>query len=85
MDPVGSAVEDVLARRTRISIEAWDRGVGAARPVAELVAPVLKWDEAAIEAEVEFYRRRVEAERLSQTMPDDVSADQARLSAPDHA
>ena len=31
-------LDDILARRTRISIETWDRGVGAAAEVAELVA-----------------------------------------------
>ena len=78
-------LDDILGRRTRLSIEAWDRGVSAAQPTAELVAPVLGWDQAMVDQEVEFYIRRVEAERLSQTMPDDTSADQARLTAPDHA
>ena len=38
-------LDDVLARRTRASIEAWDRGVSAAPVVAELMAPVLGWDD----------------------------------------
>jgi glycerol-3-phosphate dehydrogenase len=37
-------LDDVLARRTRISIESWDRGVAAAPAVAELMAGVLGWD-----------------------------------------
>ena len=76
-------LDDVLARRTRLSIESWDRAVGASRPAAELVAPVLGWDAAGIEREVEHYAQRVEAERVSQTMPDDRAADEARLMAPD--
>jgi glycerol-3-phosphate dehydrogenase len=76
-------LDDVLARRTRISIEIWDRGVSAAQPAAELMAGVLGWDAAQTEREVEAYRQRVEAERASQTMPDDASADAARLQAPD--
>jgi glycerol-3-phosphate dehydrogenase len=76
-------LDDVLARRTRISIETWDRGVGAATEVAALVAPVLGWDEAQIAREVEHYTARVAAERESQHMPDDRSADAARLGAPD--
>ena len=32
-------LDDILARRTRISIETWDRGVQAAAHVAALVAP----------------------------------------------
>ena len=76
-------LDDVLARRTRLSIETWDRAVGASRAVAELVAPILGWDAATIDNEVEHYQQRVEAERVSQTMPDDHSADEARLQAPD--
>ena len=78
-------VEDVLARRTRISIEFWDRGVSAAPVVAELMAPVLGWDEKRIEGEVLHYLARVEAERLSQEQPDDISADAARLAVQDIA
>ena len=76
-------LDDVLARRTRISIETWDRGVGAAEAAARLIAPVLGWDEATIEREVARYRSRVEAERDSQEQPDDESADAVRLEAPD--
>ena len=76
-------LDDILARRTRISIETWDRGLAAADEVAALVAPVLGWDAAAVEREVEHYRSRVHAERESQYQPDDLSADAARLGAPD--
>ena len=38
-------LDDVLARRTRISIEAWDRGVSAAPVTARLMAEVLGWDD----------------------------------------
>jgi glycerol-3-phosphate dehydrogenase len=76
-------LDDILARRTRISIEAWDRGVGAAEAAARLVAPILGWDEAAIEREVSVYLRRVQSERDSQEQPDDESADKVRLEAPD--
>ncbi|HOF64294.1 MAG TPA: FAD-dependent oxidoreductase, partial [Dermatophilaceae bacterium] len=76
-------LDDILARRTRLSIESFDRALTASRPAAELVAGVLGWDAATIEDEVEHYRQRVEAERISQTMPDDAAADAARLKAPD--
>ena len=76
-------LEDVLTRRTRISIEEWDRGVAAASEVAELLAPVLGWDEQATKAEVERYLSRVQAERDSQDREDDSTADQARRAAPD--
>ncbi|MZE78323.1 glycerol-3-phosphate dehydrogenase/oxidase [Streptomyces xinghaiensis] len=76
-------LDDVLTRRTRISIETFDRGTRSARECAELMAPVLGWDEGQIAKEVEHYEKRVEAERESQRQPDDQTADAARLGAPD--
>jgi glycerol-3-phosphate dehydrogenase len=76
-------LEDALTRRTRISIETFDRGTRSARDAAELMAPVLGWDQAQIDREVEYYEKRVEAERESQLQPDDQTADAARLGAPD--
>jgi glycerol-3-phosphate dehydrogenase len=76
-------VDDVLARRTRISIESWDRGVAAAGPVARLMAEVLGWSESDVQSEVKTYEARVAAERDSQRQHDDQTADAARLMAPD--
>jgi len=76
-------LDDVLARRTRISIEAWDRGVSAAPVVAALMGRELGWSQERIEAETANYLARVDAERASQLEPDDVSADRVRLSAPE--
>jgi glycerol-3-phosphate dehydrogenase len=76
-------LDDVLTRRTRISIETFDRGVSAAPVVASLVAPVLGWSKAQVRKEVEHYLARVTAERLSQEQPDDQTADTARLGAPE--
>jgi glycerol-3-phosphate dehydrogenase len=76
-------LDDILTRRTRISIETWDRGVAAAPPVARLVAPVFGWSDADIEREVQHYHARVTAERESQEQTDDHTADAARLGAPD--
>ena len=72
-------LDDILTRRTRISIEAWDRGLAAAVPAARLMGEILGWDTDRIEREVEYYRRRVAAERDSQTKPDDTTADAARM------
>lgn len=76
-------LEDVLARRTRISIEYAHRGVNCAREVAEVMAAVLGWDDVVIDREVANYTARVEAEILSQEQPDDASADALRVSAPE--
>ncbi|MCG3757724.1 glycerol-3-phosphate dehydrogenase/oxidase [Amycolatopsis sp. Poz14] len=76
-------LEDVLARRTRISIEYAHRGVDCAEQVAQLVAGVLGWSEEETKREVEVYRARVEAERDSQLQPTDESADALRAAAPE--
>jgi glycerol-3-phosphate dehydrogenase len=76
-------VEDVLARRTRISIEYAHRGTETAPRVAELLAGVLGWSAERTASEVASYAARVAAERQSQDEPDDASADQVRLTAPE--
>jgi glycerol-3-phosphate dehydrogenase len=76
-------LDDVLTRRTRISIETFDRGVTAARPAAVLMAGALGWDQARLDDEVDHYLRRVEAERQSQRALTDQEADEARVQAPD--
>jgi glycerol-3-phosphate dehydrogenase len=76
-------LDDVLARRTRISIESWDRGVSAAPVAAQLMGETLGWDAARVELETNTYLKRVAAERASQEQPDDASADRIRLEAPD--
>lgn len=76
-------LDDVLTRRTRISIETFDRGVGAAPEVARLMGGVLGWDDERITREVGHYEARVSAERESQRQMDDLTADAARLGAPD--
>ncbi|WP_059016146.1 glycerol-3-phosphate dehydrogenase [Mycobacterium sp. M26] len=76
-------LEDILARRMRISIEYPHRGVDCAREVAEVVAPILGWTAEDVDREVATYQARVEAEVLSQREPDDESADALRAAAPE--
>jgi glycerol-3-phosphate dehydrogenase len=76
-------LDDLLTRRTRISIETFDRGLAAARDVAPLMGEVLGWDEDTIAREIEHYAARVAAEVESQRMPDDHTADAARMGARD--
>ena len=76
-------LDDVLTRRTRASIESWDRGLAAADRAARLMAGPLGWSEDQVRDEVEHYRKRVAAERDAQQQPDDQTADAARLGAPD--
>ncbi len=76
-------LDDVLTRRTHISIETFDRGIGACVEAAALMGAVLGWSPEQVDKEIEHYRMRVAAERESQQMPDDETADAARLGAPD--
>jgi glycerol-3-phosphate dehydrogenase len=47
------------------------------------MAGELGWSQAQRDNEVDHYLKRVEAERESQTMPDDETADAARMGADD--
>jgi len=48
-------ISDVLMRRTRIALEVRDRGVAAARVVAQVMAPLLGWDNLKMEREISEY------------------------------
>ena len=76
-------LDDLLTRRTRISIETSHRGTESAEFVAKLVAPVLGWHEETVKREVATYLARVESERASQQEAEDAAADAARLLAPE--
>jgi glycerol-3-phosphate dehydrogenase len=76
-------LDDVLARRTHISIETWDRGLSAAQESAELMAGPMRWRSRQVAREVEHYRARVAAERASQDAVTDSDADAIRLGAPE--
>ncbi|MGF6883897.1 glycerol-3-phosphate dehydrogenase [Nocardia sp. GAS34] len=76
-------LDDVLARRTRISIEYSHRGAGCSDEVARLIAPILGWSTEQADWEVATYNARVDAEIHSQTQPDDISADALRVAAPE--
>jgi glycerol-3-phosphate dehydrogenase len=67
-------VDDVLTRRTRLYLEAGDRGLIAARHAARLMGEVLGWDDQTRSDEVARYQRRVAAELEAQSAPDDATA-----------
>ena len=52
-------LDDVLLRRVRLDIEHRDRGLGAAAEVLAVMAPLLGWSEAEVEAERTAYAERV--------------------------
>jgi glycerol-3-phosphate dehydrogenase len=74
-------LDDVLTRRTRLSIEASDRGTAAAPVVAELIAPHLGWSEADTARELRHYEAGVAAELQSEGEPDDQAAEAAQARA----
>jgi glycerol-3-phosphate dehydrogenase len=76
-------LEDVLTRRTHISIETWDRGLSAAQEVAALMAGPMKWRSRQVSRELDNYRAMIEAERKSQQADTDTDADAIRLGAPE--
>jgi glycerol-3-phosphate dehydrogenase len=76
-------LEDVLTRRTRISIEYPHRGLECATVVAATIGEVLGWDETTCEREVVQYTARVDAERASQARFEDQAADAVRSAAPE--
>jgi glycerol-3-phosphate dehydrogenase len=76
-------LDDALTRRTRVSIETPHRGEESASHAASIMGAVLGWDAATRAREIEHYLARVAAERESQRMPDDLTADAARVGAPD--
>ena len=61
-------VSDVLMRRTRIALEVSDRGVAAARVVAQVMAPLLGWDSARSHREISQYDALVAREFDSETV-----------------
>ena len=76
-------LDDLLARRTRISVDTPHRGVESAPAVAALVAPLLGWSAEQEQEEVTAYLQRVERERASQALPTDDVAQSVRSQAPD--
>src|SRR5690625_3854172 len=76
-------LEDVLTRRTRISIEYPHRGTACAQEVAELMGAELGWGRDQVAQEVTNYEARVQAERESQARYEDEAADKVRAAAPE--
>jgi glycerol-3-phosphate dehydrogenase len=71
-------LEDVLARRTRISMETPNGGVASAVAVAEMMGPLLGWDDARQAAEVADFSRQAQlVDQSAHAAQDDAEA--ARL------
>ena len=60
-------IGDVLMRRTRIALESADRGRAAAPVVAEIMARVLRWDDARREEEIASYLSEIDRAIAAET------------------
>jgi glycerol-3-phosphate dehydrogenase len=66
---MATTVDDVLARRTRLRLQARDASADAAGDVAGLLAAELGWDAAESARQAEAYRTSVEHERTAPGLP----------------
>ncbi|MEO5678254.1 MAG: glycerol-3-phosphate dehydrogenase/oxidase [Acidimicrobiales bacterium] len=66
---MATTVDDVLARRTRLRLQARDASAAAADDVAALLAAELGWDAAETAAQAAAYRAAVEHERTAAGLP----------------
>ncbi|MEN5073000.1 glycerol-3-phosphate dehydrogenase/oxidase [Isoptericola cucumis] len=78
-------LEDLLLHRTRLVYEVSDRGRAALPEIADVVAPLLGWDDATRQAEIDAYVARADAEDDAELQPDDATAEAARQRAADVA
>lgn len=67
-------LDDVMARRTRLSYESGDRGLCAAQEILQIAAPRLGWSDERSAAEQTAYRAHVEAVLEAETVTDDAVA-----------
>lgn len=71
-------IDDILTRRTHLSIETADQGLQAAVEVAQIMGAELDWDQARIDLELAHYQNRVAAELEAHSAINDTGAMAAR-------
>lgn len=76
-------IDDVLMRRTRLSMELSDAGSDVASVVATTMASLLGWDAAQRDSELERYRTLIRLEYKASTAATDEDADAILRTAPD--
>lgn len=78
-------LDDILHRRLRVAIEFADRGIVAAEPVAQFVAPLLGWDDSTRVAELERFTTYTEAELAAEAALTDKEANDILVRAAGNA
>lgn len=76
-------LEDVLGRRTRITMEYGHRGLDSAESVAKLIAQYLDWDEDRVRSEVEIFTERTHAALAAEKALTDEAGNELATQAPD--
>jgi glycerol-3-phosphate dehydrogenase len=71
-------IDDILTRRTHLSIETPDQGLSAAVEVAQIMGAELNWSPERTELELDHYQKRVAAELAAHKVPDDSGAQAER-------
>jgi glycerol-3-phosphate dehydrogenase len=67
--------------RTRLNYESPNGGIAAAPAIADIMAPLLGWDETEKAAQIDTYTGRVRAERAAWNAHSDAEAEEVRLKA----
>jgi len=78
-------LEDVMLRRTRLVYEVADQGLAAAPEILDIIAPILGWDDARRDRELDTYTQRCEAVAAAARTEDDAAAERERRQAEDIA
>ncbi|ACQ81532.1 FAD dependent oxidoreductase [Beutenbergia cavernae DSM 12333] len=78
-------LEDVLLHRTRLNYEVADRGRAALPEIAEVISPILGWDDERRAAEIAAYTARADAEDAAEKTWSDADGERVRLGAGDVA
>ena len=76
-------LEDILHRRLRVAMEYAHRGVDCAETVAELVAPLLGWDDAQAAKEIKVFKDRTEAALAAEKQLTDEKANEIAIAVGD--
>lgn len=71
-------IDDILTRRTHLSIQTPDQGLEAAVEVAQIMGAELGWDQDHVERELKHYQDRVAAELAAHSAANDTGAMEAR-------
>lgn len=76
-------LEDIVNHRVRLALETPDRGISALPELADIVAPLLGWDEATKKHEIEAYTKDAQAELDAMKTATDAESASIRNAVPD--